>query len=130
MTINGGWQAIYVAHAAFDSSRYENLTFWVNGGTSGGQRLSVWGHAGGAAQMSVSLTPPTANTWSQYTVSLASIGVANRTDMDGFWIQDRSGAAQPTFYMDDITLTVIPEPSTFALAGLGAAVLMIARRRR
>jgi alpha-L-arabinofuranosidase len=130
VTITGGWQAIYLFHAPFDSSPFANLTFWLNGGTSGRQGLGIQGHAGGAAQTVVTLTPPTANAWTKYTVSLASIGVANRTDMDGFWIQDRIGAAQPTFYLDGITLSVIPEPSTFALVGLGAASLMLPGRRR
>ena len=34
-----------------------------------------------------------------------------------------------TYFIDDISVTLIPEPSTFALLGLGAAALMIARRR-
>lgn len=112
VTITQGWQAIYIAHAAFNSGAYSNLVFWLNGGASGGQQLQIQGHAGGAPQTAVTLTAPTANTWSQYNVSLASMGVANRTDMDGFWIQGIN-TAQPTFYLDDIVLTTnsIPPPT-------------------
>ncbi len=39
------------------------------------------------------------------------------------------GAAGNSFF-DNISLTVVPEPSTWALVGLGAAALMIAGRRR
>jgi hypothetical protein len=38
--------------------------------------------------------------------------------------------ATPYGYLDDIHVTPVPEPSTYALIGLGAAALMIARRRR
>jgi hypothetical protein len=63
----------------------------------------------------VNLAPLGTNSWQKITVSLAALGVANRPDMDGFWIQDRIGAAQPTFYVDDITLaasTNAPPPPT------------------
>jgi hypothetical protein len=35
-----------------------------------------------------------------------------------------------TLVVDNIRLTLIPEPCTFALLGLGAAALLISRRRR
>jgi len=124
------WEAAFLAHTAFNSSPYSSLTFWINGGDSGGQRLQVAGLTGGSVQLFINLPYLPANTWQQFTIALATLGVANRTDVDGFWIQDSIGAAQPTFYLDDVTMTVIPEPSTFALAGLGAAVLMMARRRK
>jgi hypothetical protein len=98
------FQAIYIAHAAFDSSPYTNLVFWINGGSTGGQQLKVQGHANGAAQASTNLPPLVANTWQQFTIPLAILGVANSPNMDGFWIQDRIGSVQPTFYVDDISL--------------------------
>ena len=109
VTITQGWQGIYIAHNAFNCSTYTNLVFWINGGASGGQQLQIQGHAGGAPQTAFTLTAPTANTWTRYTVSLASIGVANRTDMDGFWIQGIN-TAQPTFYLDDIVLATNSTP--------------------
>src|SRR5262249_16715110 len=87
----------------------------INGGPSGGQQLLVQGHAGGNYQSSVTLAPLAPNTWQKISISLASLGVVNRPDMDGFWIQDRVGAAQPVFYLDDITLvagTNSPPPAT------------------
>ena len=97
-------QAIYIAHTAFDSSPYANLVFWINGGAVGGQQLKVQGHANGAAQASTNLPPLIANTWQQFTIPLSILGVANSPNMDGFWIQDRIGAVQPVFYVDDISL--------------------------
>lgn len=112
------WQAVYVHHAAFDSSPYVSISLWINGGTSGGQELQLAAELNGAVQSSVSLAPLAANTWQPITISLASLGVANRPDLDGFWIQDRLGAPQPTFYVDEAQLTVVPEPSAAALIGL------------
>ncbi|HTL58824.1 MAG TPA: glycoside hydrolase family 44 protein [Candidatus Limnocylindrales bacterium] len=115
VTLGNPWEAIYFAHTAFDSTPYTNLTFWINAGPNGGQQLLVQGHAGGNYQTSVNLAPLAANTWQKISISLAALGVANRPDMDGFWIQDRLGAAQPVFYVDDITLvagTNSPPPAT------------------
>ena len=65
----------------------------------GWMRTSGVGYPEGAT-----ITLP-ANTWQQVTLTLAALGVANQPTMDGFWIQDRSGTAQPTFYLADIRLT-------------------------
>jgi alpha-L-arabinofuranosidase len=114
--IAGAWQAIYLHHDAFDSSGLTDLVFWIHGGSSGGQRLQVQGLLNGTAQSAVSLSPLTANSWQKITISLASLGVANKPNMDGFWIQDQSGSSQPTFYLDDISLTAVPPPSTVNIA--------------
>ena len=81
---------------------YTNLTFWINGGATGGQQLKVQGHAYANAQRVFNLPTLVANTWQQFTIPLAALGITNQ--MDGFWIQDRIGAVQPTFYVDDISL--------------------------
>src|ERR1039458_10031787 len=104
VTIATGTQAIYIAHTAFDSSPYTNLVFWINGGPTGGQQLKVQGHANGLAQASTNLPPLMTNTWQQFTIPLTILGVTNSPNMDGFWIQDRIGAVQPVFYVDDISL--------------------------
>src|SRR5436190_17520322 len=93
-------QAIYIAHNAFSSAPYLSLNFWINGGPVGGQKLLIQGHAGGIALTATNLPTLTANTWQKMTFLLSDMGVANRADMDGFWIQDRIGSPQPTFYLD------------------------------
>jgi len=57
------------------------------------------------------LPPLPANSWQQLRLSLASLGVANQPDFTGFWIQDSTGTTQPTFYLDDISLSAVPVPS-------------------
>lgn len=102
---SAAWQAFYLHHAAFSTAGYSNLSFWIHGGTSGGQRLQVQATINGTPQTAFALSPLAANSWQQITIPLASLGVANAT-MDGFWIQDLSGTTQPVFYIDDIALTV------------------------
>ena len=104
VTITQQYQAIYLHHPAQDAGFFTNLTFWIHGGTNGGQRLQIQALLSGSARPAVSLGTLATNTWQQFTLSLASLGVAGAPDFDGFWIQDRIGAAQPTFYLDDITL--------------------------
>ena len=99
----GAWQAFYLHHATFSTAGYTTLSFWIHGGSQGGQKLLVQATVAGAPQAAVELPALAANTWQEVTIPLSSLGVANG-NMDGFWIQDRTGAAQPVFYLDDISL--------------------------
>jgi len=105
------WQAVYLGHAAFDTTPYASLTFWINGGSTGGQRLQVQAVLGGATQTPVALAPLPVAAWQQVTISLEALGAQNKPNMDGFWIQDTSGTAQPVFYVDDISLIATPPAS-------------------
>ncbi len=105
------WEAIYLHHDAFDTGGYSDLVFWIHGGSTGGQLLQVQALLNGSAQTAVTLAPLPANTWQKITISLASLGVAGKPNMDGFWMQDRSGTTKPAFYVDDISLTAVPAPS-------------------
>src|SRR6266850_8403956 len=98
------WEAIYIHHDAFDSSPYTNLTFWINGGATGGQQLRIQAIVGTTAQPAVALPTLAANTWQPMSFSLASLGAANQPNLTGFWIIDAIGAPQPVFYLDDIAL--------------------------
>jgi len=105
------YEALYLDHDDFSTTGYSNLAFRINGGPTGGQPLQVQVLLGGVAQSAVALAPLPSNIWQQITLSLASLGAANQPNMDGFWIQSLSGANQPTFYVDDISLTALPLPS-------------------
>ena len=108
VTITQAWGAFSLHHTDMDSSPYTNLTFWINGGPSGGQRLQLVGLlgdvSGGTAAGTTNLATLAANTWQQITVPLGALGVANQPNFTRFELKDLSGGAQPIFYLDDITL--------------------------
>jgi alpha-N-arabinofuranosidase len=58
----------------------------------------------------------TAGTWTQYTVSLSTLGVANRSDVNRVNIQLSGAGTTGTFYVDDIQFGAAPAP---ALTHLG-----------
>src|SRR5690348_7761831 len=107
---NNSYQAIYIAHNAFDSTPYASLSFWINGGTAGGQQLQVQALLSSSAQTPVTLAVLPTNSWRHLVLSLDSLGAAGQSTFSGFWIQDRLGAAQPTFYLDDVALLANTNP--------------------
>ena len=104
------YQALYLHHSAFNSGLFSNLVFWIHGGTTGGQNLQVQATLNGAPQAGANLPALTTN-WQQIVLPLAALGVGNQPNLDGLWIQSRSGALLPTFYVDDIKLTAASPPS-------------------
>jgi alpha-L-arabinofuranosidase len=117
VTMTAPYQGLQIYHSDLDSHAYSNLTFAINGGASGGQRLQVYGllHVGASGNVGqgqyYSLGTLPANAWQRFVIPLSALGVANKSNFTGFVIQDRAGAAQPTFYVDDIQLTVPPAPA-------------------
>jgi alpha-N-arabinofuranosidase len=100
------WSALYLrsADAPVDTNGYLNLSFYVHGGTTGGQTIQVVAVVNEVAQPGVRVASPTAGSWQKITVPLAALGADNRTDVNGFWIQQGSGVDDPTFYVDTIVL--------------------------
>lgn len=102
-------QALYLHHDAQPAATFTNLSFWIYGGTAGGQLLQVQATVNGNSLPSKSL-PALTKQWQQISLPFASLGLSNQAAFDGFWIQDRSGRAQPTFSVDDISLSGAPPP--------------------
>jgi hypothetical protein len=121
-------------HSDQDSTPYASLTFWLNGGASGGQRLQMYGllHIGTTnnayAGVTYSLNALTANTWQQFTVPLPALDVANHANFTGFVIQDATGGTQPTFYVDDISLVAGTNATPGTNAPVAIAVDALANR--
>jgi hypothetical protein len=112
VTIPGGWQGIQIWHPEMSSTPYANLSFWLNGGSSGGQHLQIYAleyinstNENQQVHTPIALTAPEASTWVQYTVPLSSLGASNLANFTGFVIQDSAGTSEPTFYLDNIELT-------------------------
>jgi hypothetical protein len=124
---DGGWQAISLIQDDLDTSLYTNLTFWINGGSSGGQSVVVKGMLGGIDQPSVGIgingKLPT-NSWLQVSLPLAALGCANKTNFDGIRLQSASPSAQPAFFIDDVVLRAAPPP---ALVNVGVIATQVVR---
>jgi hypothetical protein len=113
----GAWQALYLAHSAVDGRSYTNLAFWAHGGATGRQRVRVQaiGTGGAAIGTGITLAALPANAWAKFSLSLTALGVTPGLSVTGFWWQDVTGGAQPTFYLDDIVLianNTPPQPAT------------------
>ena len=106
------YQALFLHHAAFTPSAYQSLSFWIYPTAAGTNALQVQATLSGVAQTAIPLSFSTAqvNHWQQTTITLSSLGVANKATFDGFWIQNITGAAL-TFYVDDVSLLAIPPPN-------------------
>jgi hypothetical protein len=113
------YTAVYFEHGAFDSSSLTNLSLWLNGGATGGQVLSVTGLLNGTHQSVYTLPALAANTWQQFTVPLAAIGVANQADFDGIWIWNNNNTTIPAFYMANVVLVGAAPPGTNATNFIG-----------
>ncbi len=109
-----GFGALYLnvsGTTEIDSTLFTNVTFWLNGGSSGGQTLTLDATLNSTATGStVALGPLAVNTWQQFTVSLASLGAADEQDLDGFWFQNNSTGALATYYVADMELIAGPPP--------------------
>jgi hypothetical protein len=66
-------------------------------------------------------------TWTYASVSAPTPAGANSVEV---FALDINADANADFYFDDLSLTVVPEPTTLALLGLGAAAMLAARRRQ
>ena len=126
---DGGGQALYLEHPDFGTGPYTSLSFWAHGGSAGGQQLQVAGLLDYANQTAYPLGALPANTWRQFTIPLSALGVSNRPNCTGFWIQGRTGS-QPTFFVDDIQLVAAPMPAVVHLGVDAAHVLQTVDARQ
>ena len=118
----GASQAAYFRHDARSAALFTNLSFWINGGVSGGQLLEVHGVLGDVGQTAFPIPPLAANTWKFVSVSFSQLGLTDQPTFDGIWIQDRSGTAQPAFYLDDVQLATGTPPPPLTNAPVAVVV--------
>jgi len=109
------WQAISFYHADLNATAYSSLSFWANGGASGGQRLQVLAQFGSSTGPASQLAALPANTWKQFTIPLTTLGVASVSNLNRFNLQLTTSGTSGTFYLDDIQLTAKPAPAVVHL---------------
>lgn len=123
------WEALYFHHSPFDSASFTNLSFWIHGGSVGGQRLLVQAVLGGTSVSSGQpLAPLAANAWQQINIPMTALAPQGQARIDGVWIQDRTGTAQQTFYVDDVRLQTTP--ATVPTSGATVVIRIDARANR
>ena len=121
VTVTGAYGGIQLNHSSMTIIAYASISFWLNGGSNGGQQLQMYGNLNNVAQSArYHLSSPPANAWQQYIVPLSALGVANATNFTGFAIQDSAGSTEPTFYLDDIQLVSDTVPALVHV-GINAA---------
>jgi hypothetical protein len=120
---DGGNQGLAFQGYDLNTTPYTNLSFYINGGSSGGQQLQVYGLLDGIGQVTYPLAALQANTWQLITIPLTSLGVANQPNFNGIVIQGTKGSSQPVFYVDDISLTAAGLPAAVHL-GVNAETIL------
>ncbi len=105
-TFTAPWAGLYLADGqGFDSSPYLYLQFRIHGGGQGVRKIRVVLADGNYEVLTGSAVdvPTVAGAWTQVKILLADLGKPRK--IGGIVWQESSGAAQPTFYLDDIRLT-------------------------
>jgi len=110
VTYTGGWQGLQLYYPGFSTAGYDHLTFWMHGGSTGGQRVRVYmTYPNGQSGPDYNIPAPSANHWSRVDVPLSALNAAGTTIARLVW-QEATGHAQPTFYLDDIAFTSDEHP--------------------
>ncbi|HXB61148.1 MAG TPA: hypothetical protein VNU95_16365 [Candidatus Acidoferrales bacterium] len=120
---DAGDQGLVFMRSQFNDSAYTSLSFWVNGGSTGGQSFQVWGELDDTNEMAYPVTSLPANTWEQITVPLYVLGIAGKPNVTGISIQGTAGKSQPTFYVDDVELTPALTPTVVHLGANAGQML-------
>lgn len=118
----GVWGSLYLAYQGepLNTSSYNTLTFWANGGPSGGQRVTISAavNFNGDGLPSYTIDALPANTWRKYEIPLAALGVQGQSNITNFGFMNTSGATAPTFYIDEIKLSPAQASTLLQVTGL------------
>jgi hypothetical protein len=103
ITLKAAWAGFYIHNnTPLNTKGYTKIRLWINGGTTGGQKLMLWTRdSGGKASPQLIIPAPTTG-WSLVQVTLAQLG--SPATISELVIQDAQGAAQKVFYVDQIEL--------------------------
>ncbi|MDR3577630.1 MAG: glycoside hydrolase family 44 protein [Anaerolineaceae bacterium] len=119
VTYTGIWGGLYLHTASpLVTADYTTLSFWVHGGTSGGQSVSVkLAGVNGVFSDGIAIQP-VKGVWSQVNLPISSF-TNTGSEITGLVWQDSSGnTSQPIYYLDDVVLTgsnTPPQPITLAI---------------
>lgn len=125
VTYDTAWAALHLhSNELLQASEYDVLRFWLHGGSTGGQRVRVVLADESAGFLTVSQeVVAQANTWLPIEIKLAELEAP--AQFSGIAWQEASGAAQPTFYIDDLALIDLDLPPTPTPAPVAGPLLRI-----
>jgi len=107
VTFYQGWDGLQLAYhgAQLDVSGYDIFRFYIHGGASGGQQVTL---VIGSIEQVIT---PVANTWTQVDVSLLPLGTPR--SIGTIWWWNNTDSSQPIFYLDDIAFVSsgLPTPT-------------------
>lgn len=100
------YEAGAFGHNPLNTSPYTAVSFWVHGGTNGGQLLQVYANitTNYTALPGVNLAALPAGTWQQITLPLASLGIERVPSLTQLNIKNNAAGPAVTFYIDDVRL--------------------------
>lgn len=117
VTYNQAWGGLSLrAPAPIDATQYSTVTFWVHGGASGTRQLTFFAQQSDSGGNSTTVNvDAAAGAWQPVKIALTALG--SPSTIARLNLQDRSGGAQPTFYIDHLQLisdssAATPTPTT------------------
>ncbi len=111
VTYIAAWGGLYLSSTVgITGTDYDTLAFWINGGNRSGQKLRVMLADGNHNLVGTGVAVQAGAGWTQVTIALADLG--SPALIRGIAWQDDTGGAQPTLYLDQITLTKTAGPPT------------------
>ncbi len=112
-----GYVGLYLdTNTPLPTETFSMFGFWIHGGF-GGQTIRVTLLDENDEWQTPYAITPTANSWTYYEIPISELG--NPASIGGVVFQEGSGAAQATFYVDEITLfdESPPPPTSTPLPG-------------
>ncbi|HVM60364.1 MAG TPA: glycoside hydrolase family 44 protein [Verrucomicrobiae bacterium] len=128
------WGALSLYHSSIASNAYRYFQFYIDGGNTGGQLLQVFLIDDNTGTSSTSLNLENylvggggvpSGTWAQVSIPFTAFALTTPT-FTRVNVMDRSGTSQPTYYIDQMTLTQysgLPSHLTVVQAGGTASVV-------
>ena len=102
MVEGGPWSALLLHHERFSTEGFSKLTFYINGGAQGGQRLVIKAMVDGKALDAEYVIEPKAKTWGVVEVQLKDLGAQGKV-IDGLMWQG-GASAYNAYYITRIQL--------------------------
>jgi len=110
-------------NVAISAGESYHFSMWVYNNGVGDDELIVRSFKNGSWQedYAMGIVPTGLESWGEFTIDFTA-----NFDADELWIQGRDQIA--TYYVDDVSLTVVPGPASATLLGVGGLAWL--RRRR